>query len=390
MKSVRILATIVIRQDDTVTMVDHSTTLSTDSIPIIDPAEPFPGRKLVRSWLVPLCGKRTALPILMIIFDFALFFGAISATLWFSSVIAKILAGMVAGFIIGRLFILGHDACHQSLTPHRKLNRVLGRIAFLTSLTPYSLWDIGHNLVHHGQTNLKGFDFVWAPYSLEEYQALSPARQRLERIYRSGLVPGLYYFIEMWWLRMYFPAKTYMGAQRPVFVWDGLLVSAFGLAWVTLLAVMAHVTHQSLWLTELAGFLIPFIFWNFMIGFVVYAHHTHTRVAWYDNKVEWTRAQPFVSTTVHLIFRFKVGALMHHIMEHTAHHLDMGIPLYRLKEAQDFLENHLPGRIVVQHFSWAWYFKTARLCKLYDFKLRCWLDFDGKRTSPPLASVGAS
>jgi hypothetical protein len=31
------------------------------------------------------------------------------------------------------------------------------------SLTPFSLWDVGHNVVHHGYTNLKGFDFVWAP-----------------------------------------------------------------------------------------------------------------------------------------------------------------------------------------------------------------------------------
>jgi omega-6 fatty acid desaturase (delta-12 desaturase) len=74
-------------------------------------------------------------------------------------------------------------------------------------------------------------------------------------------------------------------------------------------------------------------------------------------------------------------------MEHTAHHLDSSIPLYRLKEAQQFLENHLPGRIIVQPFSWQWYFETARLCKLYDFKNKCWLDFSGKPTSASLAQA---
>ena len=367
-------------------MTTDNLRIDSAEIPVVAPDAPFPGRKIVRGWLIPLCSKSTILPLLLLVFDFALFFGAIAATVLFTPVWAKIGMGLVAGFIIGRLFILGHDACHQSFTPHRGLNRVLGRIAFLPSLTPYSLWDIGHNLVHHGQTNLKGFDFVWAPLSVEEFQALPPMRQLLERIYRSGWVPGLYYFIEMWWLRMYFPSKTYMGARRPAFFWDSMLVTVFAVLWIGALAAAAVVTQQSVGLTVLAGFVAPFIFWNFMIGFVVYAHHTHTSVAWYDNKTEWMRAQPFVTTTVHLIFRFKVGALMHHIMEHTAHHLDMGIPMYRLKEAQKFLETHLPGRIIIQNFSWDWYFKTARLCKLYDFKAKRWLDFYGNPTSPALAA----
>ena len=97
----------------------------------------------------------------------------------------------------------------------------------------------------------------------------------------------------------------------------------------------------------------------------------------------WARAQPFVSTTVHLTFPLRIGALVHHIMEHTAHHVDMSIPLYRLKNAQKMLEDMLPGRIVIQRFSWRWYFDTARRCKLYDFTRRCWTDYAGRATSEP-------
>jgi omega-6 fatty acid desaturase (delta-12 desaturase) len=43
---------------------------------------------------------------------------------------------VVNGFIIGRLFILGHDARHQAFTPNRKLNTWLGRMLFMPSLTP--------------------------------------------------------------------------------------------------------------------------------------------------------------------------------------------------------------------------------------------------------------
>ena len=81
--------------------------------------------------------------------------------------------------------------------------------------------------------------------------------------------------------------------------------------------------------------------------------------------------------------RLREGTYAAHIMEHTAHHVDMSIPLYRLKAAQQKLEELLPGRIVVQPFSWRWYFATARICKLYDFHRHCWTDFAGRMTSPP-------
>jgi omega-6 fatty acid desaturase (delta-12 desaturase) len=59
----------------------------------------------------------------------------------------------------------------------------------------------------------------------------------------------------------------------------------------------------------------------------------------------------------------------------------MSIPLYKLEGAQQLLEEALPGRIIVQKFSWVWYFDTARKCKLYDLTRRCWTDFQGRPTS---------
>jgi omega-6 fatty acid desaturase (delta-12 desaturase) len=290
----------------------------------------------------------------------------------------QLIAGAASGLVISRLFILGHDACHQSFTPHRGLNRWLGRLVFLPSLTPYSLWEVGHNVVHHGYTNLRGFDFVWQPRSLEEFNALPKWKQRLERVYRSGWAPWLYYLVEIWWQRMLFPNRRTMPTRRAVFVWDGLLVCAYAAVWVGALAAAAVATDQSVaWLLAV-GFVLPFLVWNGMIGFVVYVHHTHTGVAWYADKADWSASQPFVSTTVHLTFRSAMGAILHHIMEHTAHHVDMSVPLYRLKRAQALLERKLPGCIVIQPFSWRWYADTARRCKLYDFEQRRWTDFEGR------------
>lgn len=351
-------------------------------------APPLPHRKVIRAWLVAASTRNTPYALLLVLVDCAVFGALVSGTVLAPQPVLKLLLGLAAGFWIGRLFILGHDACHQSFTPYRRLNRWLGRLVFLPSLTPYSLWDAGHNVVHHGYTNLKGADFVWAPLTLAEFQALPRSRRVLERIYRSGWAPWLYYLIEMWWRRMYFPSRRYLTARRPVFFRDGVLVSAAAAAWIGALLAAADATGQSAALTVLAGFVVPFLFWNGMIGFVVYLHHTHPAVAWYQDKAEWSRSQPFVTSTVHVTFRprwlgLDAGALLHHIMEHTAHHVDMGIPLYRLKQAQQILEARLPGAIVRQPFSWRGYFDTARRCKLYDFRQHRWTDFAGAPTSAP-------
>lgn len=360
-----------------------SSTSPTSTTPVA-PGAPMPHRKVIRSWVIPISQRSTAIALLLSAIDFGLFGASLAAIIWTPWLLAKIALGVVNGFIIGRLFILGHDACHQSFTPSRKLNTWLGRLLFMPSLTPYSLWAVGHNVVHHGYTNLKGFDFVWQPRSLEEFNALPRWRQRVERIYRSGFGPGLYYMVDMWWKRMYFPSKKQMPTRRAEFIWDGILVTAVAAVWIAGLAWAAQATGQSFWSLLVTGFVIPILFWKAMIGFVVYVHHTHTSVAWYEDKITWAAAQPFVSTTVHLTFGRGWGALLHHIMEHTAHHVDMSVPLYRLKQAQKKLETMLPGRIVIQKFSWRWYFDTARRCKLYDFKRLCWTDYRGHPTSTPL------
>ena len=360
-----------------------SASSSTELPSPLHPSEPLPHRKTIRSWLIPLGSRSTPRALMLFAFDYSLFAALLAGLVLAADWWAKLGLGVLAGLIIARLFIIGHDACHQSLTDHRGLNRVLGRIAFLPSLTPYSLWDMGHNVVHHGFTNLKGVDFVWAPLTQDEYQALPPMRRALERLYRSGWGPGVYYMVEIWWKKMMFPSPAQSGGtHRPIFTKDCLLVSGFALLWAAAIVGLALATGQSVLLLLLCGLVLPLLFWFHMVGFVIYGHHTHVKVKWHNERAAWQRAQPFVSTTVHLTFPLRIGALVHHIMEHTAHHVDMSIPLYRLKEAQKALEHLLPERIIVQPFSWRWYFDTARACKLYDFTRQCWTDFRGRVTGP--------
>jgi len=244
------------------------------------PSSDFPHRREIRSWLAPLSMPSTRRALALVALDLGLFAGGLSAVVLLHALILKLALGALTGIVIGRLFILGHDACHQSLTRHRGLNRWLGRLVFLPSLTPYSLWEVGHNVVHHGYTNLRGVDFVWQPQTLQEYRAMPRWRRALARLYRSGWAPGLYYLVEIWWARLLFPNARRMPTRRPEFTRDSLVVSVFAALWVSALTLAARATGQSALLLVGSGFVLPFLVWNALIGFVVYVHHTHAGVSW--------------------------------------------------------------------------------------------------------------
>ena len=98
---------------------------------------------------------------------------------------AKPLVSAILAFIVARLFVLGHDACHGSLFASRKANRIVGRLTLLPSYTPSSAGELGHNRIHHAFTNLKGRDYVWAPMPVVEYRHAPAWRRFLERVYRT-------------------------------------------------------------------------------------------------------------------------------------------------------------------------------------------------------------
>src|SRR5438045_2316554 len=98
---------------------------------------------------------------------------------------AKLLLGLANGSFIGITFVVGHDAGHGSLTPRRWLNRLIGRVALLPSLHPYSSWTHTHNGLHHGFTNIKEKDPGFPPLSPEQYRQLPLWRRVATHGYRT-------------------------------------------------------------------------------------------------------------------------------------------------------------------------------------------------------------
>ncbi len=328
----------------------------------------------LRKALDPYCRKRNAYALTLLAIDVAMFgVGQMLAVAAQHSGLR--LAGTILTWTaIVRLFVIGHDACHQAFTSNRLLNQVVGRIAFVVSLTPYSLWRAGHNVGHHGFNNLRGRDFVWEPKQPDEYLSLPRWRRWVERVYRSAWGPGIYYFVEIWWKRLFFPRARDMPAQRLEFSIDSAIAGATVIAWACFIAWYAGTHHRSIAGAVLLGFVVPFVLWIWSVGLVVYLHHTDPQVRWFANKKDWLQSGAQISSTVHVMAPAALSAWMHHIMEHPAHHLNAAIPLYNLKAAQRHLHQIGPlfrrTPLTLGH-----YLRCVGTCKLFDYEAQSWVPF---------------
>ncbi len=340
-------------------------------------------RKAVRALLRPFAQPSFARALPLLVLDCTLYLGALFGVVALPGVGWKLLASIVAGLAIARLFVLGHDACHQSLTPSRRANAWFGRIVFLPSLTCYSLWGAGHNLAHHGFTGLRGQDMAWVPLSPEAYLARSRGARWLYRAYRSWWGAGLYYGLDIWWRQQFFPR----GKVRRVFMLDSWLVTAFLAAQIALMAWLAHVTGQAPAVLIGLGIVLPYLLWLWMAGFVFYLHHTDETARWFDDEVEWRAAQPNLDGTHGTQLPFRFDLLLHNALEHTAHHVNPAIPCYRLAAAQRALEAANPSDVPRRAVSWRRYLAITRTCQLYDSRNHHWVTFAELEAIPAAAGT---
>jgi omega-6 fatty acid desaturase (delta-12 desaturase) len=308
----------------------------------------------------------------------------------------KLCCAAVVASCIDMLFLVGHDACHQALTPVAWLNRVVGRLAFLPSLHPYSQWDHGHNSLHHGWTNVRGWDPTFVPFSKADYDRLPPLRRWMERMYRTALGVGCYYLIENWGKFAVYPdLERLPKVHRTMHTVDRLMVALYLVLQIVALVVFGRSdtlgVHSRI-LADLTlvgfGFVLPFLFWNWSMGFVVYQHHTHPEVPWFGDREQWTFFAAQVGCVVHVELPRPIELFLHNILDHTAHHVDPKIPLYNLPDAQRRLEAAYPEQIKIVPWTFGGFFHTLRTCRLYDYQKHQWLDYDGTPTTEPIAFTG--
>ena len=324
-------------------------------------------------------------PRALIIFaiDMAIYIASFFGIILFESLAMKLLCSIVFGLKMASLFVIAHDAAHDSYTENKLLNRVIGRLAFLTSFHNFSLWLIAHNRKHHQLTNLQGVN-SWSPLSKSDYDKLPTWRQRLERFYRTPAGISLNYLVERWWKDKFFPYQRLIkDKEKHLVYWlDFSLVSTFLFAQIIFWSYIGFYSNQYSVLGMLTlGIFIPMIVFCFLVGFSVYQQHTHEQVPWFKTRSERDQYGHVEDITVHVRYPKWYNVVSHNVMEHTAHHVDPRIPLYHLPAAQVVIMELLGDDMMTISFSFQDTLLTMKRCKLYDYDNHCWLDFNGDRTS---------
>jgi acyl-lipid omega-6 desaturase (Delta-12 desaturase) len=277
------------------------------------------------------------------------------------------------GMLIGILFIVGHDAAHNSFTRSRALNQVIGRLAFLPSLHAFSLWDLSHNRTHHFYNNVRGVDYVWEPMTPREYRALGAAGRAMYRFYRTPVGVPFYYLVALWARRMIVPWPSIFARVSRVPWLDAALVAGFLLLQIVGVVMVGARFGNAPATSVTTGVLLPFLIWNGFMSFVVFLHHTHPAIEWYSDKAERARRMGGLMGTARVIFPTPIRQLLLGIMDHNAHHFASGVPLYHLPRMQAAIEAQ--DDLIAWRMSWGRFTTICRECKLYDYDTKRWLTF---------------
>ena len=335
--------------------------------------EPAPRTRLSQKEKLEYARRQIALPVAIFLGVTVLYLGIEFVTLAVPSPFGFLLAPL-CGVVIGMLFIVGHDACHNSLTASFWLNQVIGRLAFMPSLHSFSLWDLGHNQMHHGYNNVRGSDRIWEPMSPEDYRTAGATRRAMYRFYHSPAGVPFYYMIELWARYASWSIPDVYRDVKPVYAFDTPLVLLFIATQVWAVITVGAIFGHGVVLSLLVGFIIPFLVWNGFMSLIIFLHHTHPMVRWYRSIPAWRAARGVIGGAAHVQFVWPFKTILLSIMEHNAHHAAPGVPLYNLPRMQKAMEAN--EDILVWPFTWRGFARVCRRCKLYDYDLDRWVTFE--------------
>jgi omega-6 fatty acid desaturase (delta-12 desaturase) len=322
-----------------------------------------------------------------LVLPLALFAGVVSA---YGGTVFAILAGgpltasalvPLCGILVMMLFVIGHDACHQSYTSSRAINHLIGRLAFLPALHSFSLWDREHNQRHHRFNNIRHLDYAWIPMSPDQYRAAGAYERLRYRFYRHPAGVPFYYLFEIWAQRKVLPRPSLVGPLSAAYLADTALVLGFLAAFSTVIAIGGAAFGKSALESLTLALLLPFLIFNALMSMAIFLHHTHHEVPGYGSVAEWQAGEGAVYGTVHVEFPPVLRHIILNIMEHRAHHYAPGVPLYHLADMQAAMQE---PRAISWQVSPDEYLNICARCKLFDYTAGRWFNFKGEATSEPM------
>ncbi len=239
----------------------------------------------------------------------------------------RLLASLMTGLTLVRVFIVYHDYQHQAVLKGSPLATAVLSLYGYVMLTPPSVWKRSHD--HHHRHNSKLFGASIGSFPImttDVYQAASK-RERLEyRIARSPLIIVLGYLSVFMFGMCVRPLL--MDPRRHLDAIASLVVH-FGL--------VAGLVMWDGWLTAVLTFLLPACIASTAGAYLFYIQHNFPG-AKIRRAEEWSYTKAALKSSSFL----ELGPVLHwltgNIGYHHVHHLNAKIPFYRLPEAMASLD----------------------------------------------------
>jgi omega-6 fatty acid desaturase (delta-12 desaturase) len=154
---------------------------------------------------------------------------------------------------------------------------------------------------------------------------------------------------------------------------DLALVLLFFACQIVTVVMVGNIFDHGAPVSVLLGIVVPFLVWNGLMSTIIFLHHTHPTLRWYAGLEAWKADRGAIAGTAHVRFAWPIGESVLWIMEHNAHHVAPGVPLYNLARMQRAMlayENLLSWRFSIRGF-----IRICNRCKLYDYELDRWVTF---------------
>ncbi|WP_083457479.1 fatty acid desaturase family protein [Sandaracinus amylolyticus] len=236
--------------------------------------------------------------------------------------VVRVIAAVVMGLTIVRAFILYHDYMHNSLLRGSKVAKWIMYGFGVYVLTPPNVWRQTHNYHHANTAKIVGSHVgSYLMVTTEMWKQMTPTQRLVYKAYRHPLTIFFAYFTVF-----FYGMCVSSFLRNPKKNWDSALAVVLHVAaWIALIALAGFEVF-------FVAYFLPLFVATMSGAYLFYAQHdfpemhVQPRETW-----EYTRAALESSSYM------KTGPVMAwftgNIGYHHVHHLNPGIPFYRLPEA---------------------------------------------------------
>jgi len=228
------------------------------------------------------------------------------------------------GLVIVRAFILYHDFMHLSLLRGSKVGKWIMYAYGVLVLTPPKVWRQTHNYHHAHTAKIVGSHVgSYLMVTTDIWQTMSEGEKTMYKVIRHPMTILFGYFT----LFLYGMCLSSF-LRNPKKNWDSAL------AIVVNFALIALIWWGFGFWTMFFAFFLPLFVATATGGYLFYAQHNFPDMH-VQPRHEWEYTRAALESSSYMETGPILGWLTGNIGYHHVHHLNPGIPFYRLPEAMD-------------------------------------------------------